>query len=476
MPLDADAAPSAEIRPELSRAQLLNSIGAKLFGEGQLEPARLHFLGALQLEPDNHLVLQNLGAVLRNMGHYEAAVSVARRSVQLSKGSAFCRSNLGVAELNLRHYARALDVLKNVVELLPTSGPSWHNYGLALYMTSAFEAALKAFDAAIELGHKPPQVLSDRALTLLALGRIQEGLAAYEVRWELLAKNRVWGLGLPEWQGEPLAGLRLLVHHEQGFGDSIMLVRFVLLLVEQGCRVTLAVPQELLRLFATAFGLAVRVVALDDACLNDTVAFDYHSPLLSVMRWLGVAGPQDISTLPYLFADPIDVAIVRLPERKRRIGICWASGNHGTAQQERRRVVPLPLFLPLTEIPNTAVVSLQKGPEARDIQANGMEGLVFDLGPQLLDFASTAAAISQLDLVISVDSAVAHLAGALGKPCLMLGPFSRCWRWWNAKSGRAASSGLPWYNNMTVFTQAGTGTWDYAVRLAVLRVKRELAL
>ncbi len=478
MPLDSevvpttDATPAASAIPELSRAAALNSVGAKLFGEGQLEPARLHFLGALQLEPDNYLVAQNLGAVLRTMGHYEAAATVARLSVKLSKGNVFCKSNLGVSELNLRRYAKALLLLKEVVEELPNSGPSWHNYGLALYMAGDFADALSAFDRALACGHRAPQVLSDRALALLALGRLQEGLAAYEVRWELLKKNRVWGLGLPEWQGEPLVGVRLLVHHEQGFGDSIMLSRFVPMLVQQGATVTLAVPDELVRLFTASFGISVRVVSLDDEVLNDTTAFDFHSPLLSVMRWLGVDSPRSIKARTYLRADPVDVALIRMPKRKTRVGICWASGNHGAALQERRRVVPLPLFLPLLELPNTAVVSLQKGAEVRDIQHNGMEGLLFDLSPQLLDFGATAAAISQLDLVISVDSAVAHLASALGKQCVMLGPFSRCWRWWGASRGRAAGIGWPWYENMSVFTQTSSGSWDYAVRRAIYQVAR----
>jgi hypothetical protein len=453
-----------------SRSDELNAIGAKLFGQGEIEPARLHFLAALSLEPNHAMALQNLGAALRSLGHYEASESVARRSVTASNGSAFCKSNLGVAQLGLKRYPEALITLRQVAETMPDSGPSWHNLGLVQYMVGRLKEALSSFDKSLKLIPSQKGVESDRALTLLALGRIQEGLRAYEVRWEILGKTRIWDLGLVEWKGEDLEGKSILVHHEQGMGDSLMLSRFLVPLATKGCDITLAVPLELLRLFKYSFGGVMRVVDLEDESLVTDFRFDYHVPMLSLMRHLGVAKPGDCIYPPYLAVPPVE-DLPRLPQRRARVGICWASGNHGPALMERRRLVPLPLFLPLTELPDVSVVSLQKGEGEGDVARYGMEGLVFDLTHRLDDFATTAAVISQLDVVISVDSAVAHLAGALGKPCIMLSPYTRCWRWWGLKD---QGTGEPWYAHMPIFVQSPNGTWNAAVHTATREVKKML--
>jgi tetratricopeptide (TPR) repeat protein len=438
--------------PKLSRAEELNAIGAKFFHEQQMEPARLHFLAALSLESDHPQALQNLGAVLRNMQHFEAAESVARRSVKASRNNPFARNNLGVSLLALKKYDEALDLFRTLSNASPDLGPVWHNFGLTLYMRGRHAEALKAFDKAMGLKYESPQVLSDRALSLLSLGQLDKGLAAYECRWMLLAKNKVWDLGIPEWQGQDLDRKHVLVHHEQGLGDSLMLVRFVKEVQEKGAIVTLVVPEALVKLFARSFP-SVRVLDYDED-LNAT-EFDYHSPMLSVVRWLGYKTPVAISSLPYLASRPTNV---HLPEAQLRIGICWASGNHGPALRERRRMVPLTAFLRLSEIPNVKLISLQVGYEGGDIVRNGMEGIVYDVGHHLDDFSITADVISALDCVISVDSAVAHLAGALGKPCLMLSPYTRCWRWWKLYTGQ------PWYDQMKVFVQSPDGTWDAAMR------------
>ena len=209
-----------------TKTEELNAKGAEFFREGHLEPARLHFLAALSLEPNQPQVLQNLGAVLRSLGHYEAAESVARRSVAASDNNPFCRSNLGVSQLAMRRYNEATKTLQEVTKDLPNSGPSWHNYGLALYMTGRYDEALTTFNTSLGLDYSNSQLQSDRALTLLSLGKIQEGLEAYECRWNLLTKSKIWKTNIPEWQGEFLKGMRILAHHEQGFGDSLMLVRF----------------------------------------------------------------------------------------------------------------------------------------------------------------------------------------------------------------------------------------------------------
>jgi hypothetical protein len=219
------------------------------------------------------------------------------------------------------------------------------------------------------------------------------------------------------------------------------------------------VPNELKVLFKRSFPF-IEILALDDEALEGHLTYDFHSPMLSLMRWLKVEKPGDISPEPYLVGNAANVPM-KLPEARFRVGLCWASGNHGPTHMERRRMAPLVGFLPLLERSDVALISLQKGKEVNDIIANGLEGLVFDLSPKLVDFAATADTIAALDFVISVDSAVAHLAGAMGKPCLMLSPYSRCWRWWTS------GMGLPWYRGMQVFDQSQSGLWDVAIADAI---------
>lgn len=449
MPNDIEAETVAE-----NRANALNSMGAKFFGMAQMEPAKLHFLAALSVELDHAMALQNLGAVLRSQGHFLAAESVARRAVRVTDGNPFCLNNLAVAELALRKYGNALNTMITATNCLPAYAPSWHNLGLVHYMRGEYQPALDCFNRALTLGPDVSQVQSDRALTLLSLCWIKEGLEAYEVRWKLLERRSLWNFGIPEWQGEDLEGRKILVHHEQGFGDSLMLVRFVSELQAMEANITLAVPEELVELFAKNFSY-VRVVSFDEVESLADEAFDFHSPLLSVMRHIGVDSQNHISSKAYLHsAETYDI---KLPGAKLKIGICWASGNHSPELVERRRVVPLTSFLPLSELPGVNLISLQKGAEARDIERNGLQGIVFDASGRLENFARTAEIIDGLDLVITVDSAVAHLVGAMGKRTIVLSPYTRCWRWWGIING------LPWYNRMALVYQSEDGSWDDAM-------------
>lgn len=445
----------AENQP-ISRADELNGHGAKFFHEGDITAARMHFLAALSLDPNHAYALMNLGATLRNLDQYEAAASVARRSVKASGGHLMHRGNLGTVLLALRKYPEAETELRAVVEQAPTLGTGWHNLGLFNYITGRRSEAETSFRRAIAEGYDNGQLRSDLSLTLLSLGKLAEGLAEYECRWATLWKAPVWEMQIPEWQGEDISGCSIVVHHEQGFGDTLMLARFARDLHERGAQVTLAVPKELVRLMAQSFPMC-QVMDVHSTLLRES-KFDYHSPTLSVLRHLKL-DTWEIRPTPYLRAERRRE--IKLPGARKKIGICWASGNHGPAFRERRRMVPVTQFLPLTELDDTAVVSLQLGEPKTDLLRHGLEGLVYDPSYRIEDFADTAEIIECLDLVITVDSAVAHLAGGMGKPVIMLSPWTRCWRWWNPYSGQ------PWYGDMTIRFQSSDGSWDSAVADAI---------
>jgi Flp pilus assembly protein TadD len=442
-------------------ADNLNHQGAVLLSNGHVEAARLHFLGALQSDPRHYMALQNMGAALRAMGHHRAALSFARLSVEASGGNAYTRANLGVSLMTLRQFDAATEIFQSVVTEMPNEGPMWHNYGLTFYSANRFKEAAEAMEQAIKLMPDHNILQSDLSLTLLQLGHIQDALRLYESRWAKLYRNCVWDMGIAEWKGESLMGKRVVFHHEQGFGDSLMLVRFAKDLQLAGAEVTIAVPPELRRLFAFSFGpLGFQVCDWDQIKSKKAEDFDYHTPMLSAMRWLRYSSPSQITFEPYLKAP---FTSLKVPDTKHKIGIVWASGKHGPELEARRRLVPLVDFIPLMEIPNLQMVSLQVGDGARDVAAVGMEGVIYDMAARINDFADTASVISQLDLVVSVDSAVAHLAGAMGKPTIVLSPFTRCWRWWGAEQGKSdLRSGWPWYESMAVLFQSADGSWTEA--------------
>ena len=450
----------------LTKSEQLNSLGADYYAQGNMEAARIHFLAALYAEPDQPQVLQNLGATLRNFGYMEAAESLARRSVKASDNNVYCRSNLGVAKLANKKFAEAKSILAQVVKELPDAPPSWHNYGLASYMVGNLKEAKACFSKSVELDPSNMLVQSDLSLTLLGLGEIQRGLEAYECRWKgVLWKNKVWSLNLPQWSGEDLKGKSILVHHEQGFGDSLMLSRFLNNLNEKyKCEISCAVPKELLRLFEKNFPF-VKFLDQEEINLDKSYFFDFHCPMLSLVRHLELTKLNDLRSSPYLRAFPIEN--LKFPKKKWNVGICWASGNHGPQLRERRRYVPLTKFLPISEFPEVSLLSLQKGEGANDISLNGMEGIVFDLQRKIDDFQSTAEIIAHLDVIIAVDTSVVHLAGAMGKPVIMLSPYTRCWRWWDQHTGR------PWYENFDIVYQESDGNWEPAMNGAARLLKKK---
>jgi hypothetical protein len=261
-----------------------------------------------------------------------------------------------------------------------------------------------------------------------------------------------WDYHIPEWKGEEIRGKSILFHAEQGLGDSIMTSRFAGDLTDCGAKVTLCLPPELVALFAAQVWPGVSVMSMNDLNANVAAGFDLQSPMYSAMRWLGIE-KSSIDPSPYLVAPRITTEPVS--RGTFNIGICWASGTRSRELDWRRRVAPLKHWLQLTEILGVRLYSLQKSPEATEIVDLGAEALITDFTRSFTSFAETAAFMEKLDLVVSVDTAMVHLAGALGKPCWMLSQFSHCWRWWEIALGSAR----PWYDSVQIIQQTSPGDW-----------------
>jgi hypothetical protein len=310
------------------------------------------------------------------------------------------------------------------------------------------EAALQALERAIALAPDYADAHWNRALTLLLAGDFAQGWPAYEWRWRATGMREP-DLAAPRWDGGPLDGQTILLHAEQGLGDSIHFVRYAPLVAARGGRVIVQCPAPLARLLATCAGVA-RVIPRGEPL----PPFELQAPLMSLPGLLNTRLDNIPAEVPYLAppagagaAAQAALAALAALGARRTVGVVWA-GNPAH-ENDRNRSCPARCFAALGA-PERALVSLQKGAGADDIAA--IPGAL-DLGPRLEDFAATAAAIARLDLVIAVDTATAHLAGALGRPVWLLLPHAPEWRW------QLRRDDSPWYPTMRLFRQERPGDW-----------------
>jgi hypothetical protein len=321
------------------------------------------------------------------------------------------------------------------------------------------DEALASYDRALSLRPDFPEAHLNRATSLLSLGDLQPGFEEYRWRWRTrnfrpLAPRLDW----PAWEGEDLAGRSILLHGEQGFGDHLQFVRYAPLVAARAGRVTLLTEPPLVRLFQS-----IPEVEVLDALPVDA-AFDVHAPLMDLPRLFVTTLGTVPGDTPYLAAERADVAMWarRLAgQRGLTVGLVWAGDTHkgrpAGAAVDRRRSLRLAQFAPLADVENVTFYSLQKGePAAQALDPPPGLQLV-DVTDELHDFSDTAALIANLDLVIAVDTAVAHLAGALGKPVWILSRYEGDWRWLN---GREDS---PWYPPARLFHQRASGAWDEVI-------------
>lgn len=407
---------------------------------------------ALALAPDLAAAWFTAGTALSGLGRAEEAVGALRRATGLAPGDALARLNLGNARLDLDHIHAAEADIRTALALDPTLAEAHASLGFLLTGVGRLDAAIAACDEAIRLRPGFARAHWNRSFAHLLAGDYARGWADYEWRRRDPAFAGDFSpLAGPEWQGEALAGRHLLVHARQGLGDTIQLCRYLPLLVERGARVTLACARPLHRLLRE----------LPVAIVDRAGAMPAHD------LWV------DQMSLPRLFAttpDTIPAAagyLCRVATRPHgpvlRIGLV-GSGNP-LHSNDRRRSIPTATLAPLAGVPGIAWTSLQVGPRAAEQAA--MFG-VAHISAQPGDFADTAEQISRLDLVISVDTSTAHLAGAMGVPVWILLPAAADWRW---IAGRCDS---PWYASARLFRQSVAGDWtgvmtEVAAALSALR-------
>lgn len=470
----------------------------RLASSGNLAEALKHFQAATRLRPDNPVWHFNCGLALQQLTQLANAIAAYRQAIALKPDFFDAWSNLSAACKGAGDFDAAVEAGQRAVALQPRSAGAHLNLGNALKAQGAWAAAESTYRTARNLDPANPRIQLNLANTLREIGRIPEAVALLreavvksprfaeahrdlafalllsgdfiegwmenEWRWETeeMARGRR-SFDRPAWSRQDLAGRRLFVYTEQGFGDAIQFVRYIELVIQRGGEVVLECQPDLQRLFQTVKGVS-QLVARGDP----SPPFDFQAPLMSLPRIMGTTLETVPNRVPYLAA--LDEWAEQLPSpngARLKVGLVWA-GNPSHLN-DRARSLPLEMLKPLFDLEATAFYSLQVGERAHEIKRAGLFGKMAEASSQRSDFASTAAVITQLDLVISVDTSVAHLAGALAKPIWLLLPFAPDWRW---LLGRNDS---PWYPTMHTFRQASPGDWPGVIREVRARLRSLVA-
>jgi len=430
----------------------LTNLGTALCDTGRHNEAVAEFERALQYDPRNLAALHNLGVALDAIGAVDAAEASFRKCLSL-------RPNWSEAQRSLANLLRgdgrldeAAALYRAVIDSRPRDFASYGNLGLVLLNLNRPEEAASVYEKAVALRPDLPELRFGLGVAQLTTGDFANGWPNYDARLDM-AQARPWrpGHGLPRWRGTPVRQGEprptVVVHAEQGFGDSIHFCRYIPHVIDLGATVVFECQPALAGLMASLAPCASVPAFPIIAPEEPLPSADFHVPLLS-LPGIFTARPAAIpADVPYL-APPADKAAKwerLLPGGRPSVGIVWAGNPQ--RQDDRLRSCPADALAPILSVGGIDFFSLQKGASPND--ASGMT----DLGPMLEDFGDTAAAIERLDLVISVDTAVAHLAGALGKPVWVMLGHAADWRYLLDREDS------PWYPTMRLFRQPATGAW-----------------
>ena len=432
--------------------------GAGHLAEGRYDVAEACFREALRLVPDLPEAAANLGYVLDKRGETGEAEIWLRRALEWAPDCLEPALTLGALLTTTKRFKEAETVCMRAISVRPGSPLPWSNLGV-LYAEMKREAeAEQCHRTAMALDPAQSNARFNLAYLLLRQGRYEEGWACLEARrWYAAFAAR---MTCPRWAGEPLPGKSLLIGWEAGHGDMIQFVRYAQVLREQKPRsIDLVCHPPLLPLFAKQEGLGIDRVFAFDAPLPDG-DWDYWTPPLSVPLHCRTTLATIPARIPYLRADPARVAFwqPRLPVGRPRVGLVW-KGNPLFENDKDRSLPSLQTLDTLGDVAGVHFVSLQKGAGEDEAAAPSGRLCPDNLGVDIGDFADTAALVRQLDLVIAVDTAVAHLAGALGIPCWILLPdYKTDWRWLTERSDS------PWYPGVVrLFRQTAMGEWGATV-------------
>ena len=432
-----------------TQLQQLFSDGCELLHAGNAGQALTRFQSAQNIDTSNATLYLYAGVALHDLGRFDEAVACYEKALQITPLMAEAHNNLGNSLMALGRFCAAADSFSRAADLLPTSPVPLAARATALQATGKVTEAEADCRKALTIAPDFAAAHWNLALNLLLQGHYPEGWREYEWRWRKPDFTSPFRHGdVPLWDGSPLNGSTILLHAEQGFGDAIQLVRYAPLVAGLGGNIILECHPQLVSLFHGL--MRVQAVIPFGAPLP---AFSCQIPLLSLPGVFGTTLQNIPSECPYLKVTPAQrqkwSALTSVYPRSPRIGLVWA----GKSYPDPLRSLRLPELAPLAA-DDITFFSLQLGAGAEEAKQPPSGMCLINLTDNISDFADTAALIEQMDLVISIDTAVAHLAGALGKPVWLLLPYAPDWRWLLERSDS------PWYPATQIFRQEQPGDWS----------------
>ncbi len=431
--------------------------------KGNKDQAEKFFSRAVSLRPDFAEAHNNLGLLLQENGEAARAAACFEKALSKDPDMDAAHTNLGSSRLRQGWMDGAIDSFRRAIDINPQSAEAWNNLGNVYFRLHRLGEAEAAYRRSLDI--RPSYVEADLNLGILLLlrGNLPEGWPRYESRWSMpgVAEKRP-KFKQPEWEGDPLSGRTLLVYSEQGMGDNLQFVRYLPLLRERypDSKIYFWCLPPLYRLFrscAETWGIE----ALPPTVAGGLPPIDLQIALLSLPYRMGTELSSIPANVPYIWPESglVEKWSSRLAELPgKKVGVVWASGE--IYAFHKFRTVRLKQLEPLLNTPGISWVSLQKGSGAEQIVSEGLSGKIVNLMDEVEDFADTAAIMAGLDLVVSVDTSVPHLAGAMGVPVWLLDRFDTDWRW---LLDRADS---PWYPTMRIFRQTSFGDWPSAMDAA----------
>jgi tetratricopeptide (TPR) repeat protein len=440
-------------------AQGYKLLAELLTGRRDIRGAIAAYQRLTAIEPNNVAAHNNAGLLLRKLGRLEESLAEFSRANELEPNDPRVRFNLLMLRRDDALLEEAIACCERSLEQRPGNADVLTNLAVCLQFLGRYDEAIAQFERAVAIDPDNCDARFNLSLLLLLSGEFQRGWREYEFRWRLLEVTKP-NFPHPEWQGEHLDGKTILLHFEQGLGDTIQCLRYVPLVAARGGQVVLRLDRALTRIAARLPGNVVI-----SPTHSPLPSFDVWCPLLSLPRIFDTRRETIPAAAPYLGIRPAITErwrdrLADLPGFK--VGVVWSGSSQHI--NDFRRSVDVHRLSPLFQTSGISFVSLQVGPRAGDL-AQLPSGKVTDLSAELTDFAETAGAILNLDLVIAVDTAVAHLAGALGAPAWVMLPFSPDWRWMLERDDS------PWYPSLRLYRQRAPSDWDGVIA----RVTADLA-
>jgi tetratricopeptide (TPR) repeat protein len=440
------------IRAQPRAPAYYNNLGEALTALTRLDEAIAAYALALSLAPDYAEAYNNQGIALQMLGREAEALASFQRAIQAKPDFAEAHYNLGNVLLDTGRPEAAARAYRAALQLTPDNAQARNNLGIAFVAQLQVEQAIRTFDQALALQPDFAEAHTNKGMALLLNGEFTKGWQEHSWRFacaEQQGRSAQSKFSKPQWDGADFPGKTLLVHAEQGLGDTIQFVRYLPRVKAKGGQVLLACQPDLHRLLVNLAG--VDALLADARDLPVDVDFDMHVSLLELPRLFGTELASIPQQVPYLTVNAEQVAAwrSRIGAERFNVGLCWA--GRPTHPNDRNRSIALSAFAPLARVPGVTFYSLQKGAAAQQLRQPpaGME--LIDCSSDLHDFADTAALMMNLDLLISVDTAPVHVAGALGQEVWTLLPFAPDWRWLRAREDS------PWYPTMRLFRQPRLG-------------------